>query len=84
MNLLDEIIRFFVGLFRNRVDNVQIAARSKMMSAEAQLKSRVANQVNQRLDGAVARGKSVVTGTSGNAAATPQGRQPHPAAAKKT
>ena len=83
MNYVDEIVRFFVGLFRNRVDNVEIAARSKMMSAEARLKSRVANQINQRIDGAIDRGKSTVTGAAPSAAPQPQGRQPHPAAAKK-
>ena len=84
MNLIDDIIRFFVGLVRNRVDNVQIAARSRMMSAEARVKSQVANQFNQRIDGAVARGKTAVTGQPTNTAAAPQGRQPHPAAAKKS
>jgi hypothetical protein len=83
MQIVDEVVRFFLGLFRNRVDNVEIAARSRLMSAEAKLKSRVANQVNQRIDGAIDRGRQAVGVAPSPSGTPPQGRQPHPAAAKK-
>jgi hypothetical protein len=80
MNIVDEILRFFVSLFRNRIDNAEIAAKSRMLSAEARLKTQVANRVNQGIGPAIGQGKSAVQGQSSQ----PQGRQPHPAAAKKS
>lgn len=81
MNIVQDIIDFFVRLIRGRIDSVEIQARSKAMSAEARLKANASRQFNQTIDGAIGKAKGVTPGQSGQQA---QGRQPHPSAAKKS
>lgn len=57
MNLIDQIADFFTRLVRGRVDSVTIGAKSKMWSAQARAKSKVANAVNQAIDSRVDRVK---------------------------
>ena len=60
MNIIDMIIDFFVRLVRNRVDSVEIKAKSKMMAVETKAKQAASKQFNSTVDHAVGKGKSAV------------------------
>lgn len=81
MNIIQDILDFFLRLIRGRIDSVQIQARSKVMGVEARAKAAAAKRFNQTVDGAVGKAKGAVPGQSGQQG---QGVQPHPSAAKKT
>jgi hypothetical protein len=80
MNIVQEILDFFLRLIRGRIDSVEIQAKSKAMAAEARVKGAAAKRFNQTVDGAIGKAKGSVT--SGQPGA--QGREPHPSAAKKS
>lgn len=84
MNIIQDILDFFLRLVRGRFDSVEIQARSKLMSAEARAKAAAAKRFNQTVDGAVGKAKGVAPGQSGQSGQPGQGVQPHPAAAKKS
>lgn len=60
MNILDQIIDFFVRLVRGRIDSVEIRAKSKGMAVEARVKGAAAKQFNHVVDGAVGKAKGAV------------------------
>ena len=60
MNILDQIIDFFVRLVRGRIDNVQMQAKAKTMAVEARLKGEAAKRVNGAIDGSLNKAKGVV------------------------
>lgn len=60
MNIIDQIIDFFVRLIRGRVDNVQMQVKSKGLAVEARVKGEAAKRFNQAVDGSVAKAKGAV------------------------
>lgn len=53
MNILDQIIDFFVRLVRGQLDTVQMRAKAKTMAVEARVKAEAAKRVNGAIDGTV-------------------------------
>lgn len=62
MNIVNEIMDFFIRLVRGRLDQVEMQAKSKMMNVQHQAKSAASKQFNQAVDGAVGKAKSAATG----------------------
>lgn len=60
MNILDQVIDFFVRLIRGRIDSVEIRAKSKTMAVEARVKGAAAKQFNNAVDGAIGKAKTAV------------------------
>ena len=58
MNIIDQIIDFFVRLVRGRIDSVEIQAKSKMMAIQTKAKQQASKQFNSTVDHAVGKGKS--------------------------
>lgn len=59
MNIIDQIIDFFVRLVRGRIDTVQMQAKAKTMAVEARVKGEAAKRVNHAIDGSVNKAKAV-------------------------
>jgi hypothetical protein len=60
MNILDQIIDFFMRLVRGRLDSVEMRVKSKGMAAQARVKGAAAKQFNHAVDGAVGKAKGAV------------------------
>lgn len=60
MNILDQIIDFFVRLVRGQLDTVQMRAKAKTMAVEARVKAEAAKRVNGALDGTVNKARQTV------------------------
>lgn len=60
MNIIDQIIDFFVRLVRGRIDNAQMQLKSKGMAVEARVKGEAAKRFNQVVDGGVNKAKGAV------------------------
>lgn len=61
MNIIDEIIRFFMSLIKQRQHTIESRAKAKLMSAQARAKGKAAAKFNRAIDGTVSKGKSAVT-----------------------
>lgn len=49
MNIVDEIVGFFTRLFRQKVNSVEMAAKSKVAGAQVRAQSKVSNAINQKV-----------------------------------
>jgi len=49
MNIVDEIVGFFTRLFRQKVNSVEMSAKSKVASAQVRAQSKVSNAINQKV-----------------------------------
>jgi len=58
VNIVDDIIDFFVRLFRSRVDSVRISAKTKVMGAQARVQGKVANTFNRAIDAPIDKAKN--------------------------
>lgn len=65
MNIVQDIIDFFIRLIRGRVDQVGFQAKSKMMGYEARAKAEAAKRFNQAIDGSVDKAKQAARGGPG-------------------
>lgn len=71
MNIIGDIMDFFIRLVRGRIDQVEMKAKSKVMGIQHQAKSAASRQFNQAVDGAVGKvkhGAGAAVGKSGSAA----------------
>lgn len=76
MNIIDQIIDFFVRLLRGRLDNVQMQVKAKGMAVEAKVKGEAAKRFNQAIDGSVNQAKSAVQKGPNQPAANQNGSSP--------
>ena len=60
MNIIDEIIRFFLGLLKQRKHQVESRAKAKLMSAQTRAKSKAANAFNKAIDKPIDKAKGAV------------------------
>jgi len=67
------VFDFFKGLFRSRVEGVEISAKGKVYNVQAKAKSRVASKFNSTIDGGVNKAKGAAKGKK--APAKPEGRK---------
>lgn len=58
MNIINDIIDFFVRLVRGRIDNVEMQAKAKTMAMEARVKGEAAKRFNGAIDGTVNKAKA--------------------------
>lgn len=62
MDIVDEVIRFFKSLVRQRVSRVQNQVRAKTYSAQARAKGKAAAAFNNAVDGSIDKAKKKATG----------------------
>ncbi len=60
MNIIDEIIRFFMSLIKQRQHQIESRAKAKLMSAQARAKGKAASKFNKAVDGTIDKGRKVV------------------------
>ncbi len=58
MNIVDEVMKFFTNLFRQKANSVKMQAKAKMMNAQVQAKSKAANAINSKVSSAASAAKN--------------------------
>lgn len=60
MNIIDEIIGFFMSLIKQRQHQIQSRAKAKLMSAQARAKGKAASSFNKAIDAPIKKGRDAV------------------------
>jgi len=68
------VVDFIKGLFRSRVEGVQIGAKGKVYAARARAQGKVASKFNAAVDGGVAKAKGAAK-PGGNKTGKPEGKK---------
>jgi len=69
------IDEFFKGLFRSRVEGVEIGAKGKVYNVRAKAQSRAASKFNAAVDGGVNKAKGAAKGGQAKAKPKPEGKK---------
>jgi len=57
LDIVDSVVNFFKGLFRQRINAAQAGVKSKISDAQTRARVGAANAVNSKIDGAVDKAK---------------------------
>ena len=60
MNIIDEIIRFFMSLIKQRQQQVESRAKAKMLSMQTKAKTKAAASFNKAIDAPMKKGKDAI------------------------